>query len=228
MADSQLLQTRPLEPDEKFRFRCGPDLSCFTECCSRIDLALSPYDALRMRRGLGVDAAEFLDRYTVVEKEDEAAFPQVYLALVDDRRYSCPFVSARGCSIYPDRPGACRTYPLGRGARLRADGTVDDFYVMITEEHCRGFTEPREQTGTAWLADQELQLYNDFNDLTLRLLQHPRIRAGFRPEPGFQERFLQLLYAPESLRRERPDAPAGQEQLLRLVHELLYDELSRA
>jgi Fe-S-cluster containining protein len=228
MADGPLLQTRPLEPDEKFRFRCGPELSCFTDCCSQIDLALSPYDVLRLRRGLGLDAAEFLDRYAVVEKEEGAAFPQVYLALVDDERYSCPFVTPRGCAVYHDRPGACRTYPLGRGARRRQDGTVDDFYVVISETHCRGFDETQEQTSAAWLADQELHPYNEFNDLTLQLLQHPRIREGFRPDLGLQERFLQLLYDPDSLRRERPDAHPDQERLLRLAHELLYDELSRA
>lgn len=226
MVDDSLLQTRPLERDEEFRFRCGPGLSCFTDCCSQIDLALSPYDVLRLRQGLGVGATEFLDRYVVVEKEEETAFPQAYLALVDDERCSCPFVTSRGCSIYQDRPGACRTYPLGRGARRTDDGTVSDFYVLIGEAHCRGFNENQTQTSAAWLADQGLQPYNEFNDLTLQLLQHPRIRAGFRPDNGLVERFLRLLYDPLSLRLERPGAPADEEQLLRLAHEILSDELS--
>ncbi|HSH12688.1 MAG TPA: YkgJ family cysteine cluster protein, partial [Desulfurivibrionaceae bacterium] len=187
-------RVKNLDRDEPFAFRCGPDLLCFTDCCRQLDLALSPYDLLRLRRTLGTSGAEFLDRYAVIEKNDEDAFPQVYLGMVDDGLASCPFVSVRGCTVYADRPGACRTYPLGRGARLGQDGKPDDFYVVLNEAHCLGFAEKSPQTVITWLADQELANYNEFNDLTMRILHHPRVRAGYRPSGAQQERYLEVLY----------------------------------
>lgn len=218
-------RVRHLEPGEEFRFRCGPDRPCFTDCCRQLDLALSPYDVLRLRRALGLSSGEFLERYVVVEKNDDEAFPQVYLAMVDDGRASCPFVSPAGCAVYLDRPGACRTYPLGRGASRGEDGQVNDFYVVLTEDHCRGFEAGDRQTSAAWLADQELAPYNEFNDLLLAILQHPRIKAGFRPDERQLERYLQVLYDLDRLRQELPAPPDDDEQLLRLGHSLIEHEL---
>jgi len=225
MAAGPFPQSRRLEPDEKFRFRCGPDLSCFTDCCRQLDLALTPYDVLRLRRSLNLGSGEFLERYVLVEKSEESPFPQVYLAMVDDGRASCPFVTSLGCTVYRDRPGACRTYPLGRGASLRRDGLVSDFYVILTEDHCRGFEQAEEQTGPLWLADQELADYNQFNDLLLRIIQHPRIKEGFRPGEHQLERYLEVLYDLDRLRAELDAPPADDEQLLRLACDLIEHEL---
>jgi Fe-S-cluster containining protein len=225
MAAAQTPRVQHLDRDKAFAFRCGPDLACFTECCRQLDLALTPYDVQRLRHALGLGWAEFLDRYAVVEANGESAFPQVYLSMVDDGRASCPFVNPEGCSVYADRPGACRTYPLGRGSRLGPDGRVDDFYVLVTEPHCRGFAESRTQTGREWLDDQELALYNEFNDLTMAVLQHPAVRAGFRPDARQRARFLELLYDPGRLRNARAPAGLDDELLLRRAHELLLEEL---
>lgn len=215
-------RVKNLDRDEPFAFRCGPDLHCFTDCCRQLDLALTPYDVLRLRRTLGASGAEFLDRYAVIEKNDEDTFPQVYLGMVDDGAASCPFVSAKGCTVYADRPGACRTYPLGRGARLGPDGQPDDFYVVLNEAHCRGFAEARPQTVLTWLADQELPPYNEFNDLTMRILHHPRIRGGFRPSADQLERYLEVLYG---LTGFAAPAGASDEQRLQQGLTLLADEL---
>ncbi|NTV13741.1 MAG: YkgJ family cysteine cluster protein [Desulfobulbaceae bacterium] len=183
-----------LDRDQPFAFRCDSGLSCFTDCCRQLELALTPYDVLRLSTHLGLSGGDFLERYALIEKNDQDAFPQVFLGMVDDGRSSCPFVSAAGCTVYPSRPGACRTYPLGRGARLAPDNRCDDFYVLVTEPHCRGFAGKHSQTVTAWLADQELAPYNAFNDLTMQILQHPQIRQGFRPDAEQQARYLEILY----------------------------------
>lgn len=183
-----------LDRNQPFTFRCGSGLACFTDCCRQLELALTPYDVLRLSETLKLSGGEFLEHYTVIEKSSEDAFPLVYLGMIDDGRASCPFVSATGCTVYQNRPGACRTYPLGRGARLGPDSLCDDFYVLVTEPHCRGFAEETTQTVSTWLADQELAPYNEFNDLTMQILQHPMIRAGFRPDAGQQERYLEVLY----------------------------------
>jgi len=40
-------------------------------------------------------------------------YPVILLQMRDNEKKSCPFVTAEGCSVYPDRPWACRMYPLG-------------------------------------------------------------------------------------------------------------------
>jgi Fe-S-cluster containining protein len=215
-------RVKNLDRDQPFQFRCGTDLACFTDCCRQLDLALTPYDVLRLGRNLRISGAEFLERYAVIEHEAGDAFPQVYLGMVDDGLASCPFVSVRGCTVYPDRPGACRTYPLGRGARLDPDGKPDDFYVVLSEPHCRGFAENNPQTVLTWLADQELAPYNQFNDMTMRILHHSQIRQGFRPTAAQQKRYLELLY---SLTGFATPLEASDEQRLRQGLTRLADEL---
>jgi len=222
MTNDQQARVRNLDRDQPFSFRCGADLACFTDCCRQLDLALTPYDVLRLRRTLRISGAEFLERYAIIEKTAENAFPQVYLGMIDDGLASCPFVGGRGCKVYADRPGACRTYPLGRGARLGPDGSPDDFYVLLNESHCRGFAEDSPQTVLTWLAEQELAPYNKFNDLTMRILQHHVLRQGFRPEAAQQERYLEVLY---KLTGFTASGQASDEELLRQGLALLADEL---
>ncbi len=94
--------------------------------------------------------------------------------MVDDGRASCPFVGNEGCRVYNDRPGACRTYPLGRGASLEAQGDKA-LHILIREPHCHGFAEEREQTLNQWQNDQDLQEYNRYNDEMLAVINHPAL-----------------------------------------------------
>lgn len=194
---------QPLQAEESFNFGCGPELSCFTECCRSLDLVLTPYDVLRLRRRLGLDSATFLDQYAVVEEREEEALPVVYLAMVDDGRASCPFVSAAGCTVYQDRPAACRAYPLGRGLRRRncGGGRVQELFVLVREEHCRGFAAGAKVTPAAWMADQGLEPYNQFSNALLDLLRHQRLQQGWQPTPAQREEYLETLYQLENFRR---------------------------
>jgi hypothetical protein len=183
---------RPLTPDETFRFSCHPGVACFTDCCRQLDLALTPYDVLRLSKHLGLAPSAFLDRYALIEQAEDGSFPLVFLGMVDDGRASCPFVTASGCSVYADRPGACRTYPLGRGAFTTPDGTRHEMHVLLTEPHCKGFSEGGQQDIAAWQKDQDLALYNAINDELLSILHHPRLKGGHQPEPREVEIFLSL------------------------------------
>ena len=48
----------PLEGN-RFRFRCHKEIPCFTECCAKLDLLLTPYDVLRIKNRLKIDSEEF-------------------------------------------------------------------------------------------------------------------------------------------------------------------------
>jgi uncharacterized protein len=66
---------------------------------------VGPYEALRLSRRLGISTTEFLPRYT-------EAGGTVLQTRADDR--SCVFLGPHGCTVHPDRPLACRLYPLAR------------------------------------------------------------------------------------------------------------------
>jgi len=180
-ATEPLCDVRTLAPGELFRFRCHEGLSCFTDCCRRLTLALTPYDTLRLKNRLGLASSVFLERYTTVEQHQDDIFPQVLLAMNDDSRANCPFVEPnRGCTVYPDRPGACRTYPLGRGVHRKESGDIHELWVLLNEPHCRGFDQGNSMSVASWVDDQELRAYNQANDAMLPLLQHQAVRQGWR------------------------------------------------
>ena len=190
---------RPLTPNETFRFRCHPGVACFTDCCRELELALSPYDVLRLSKHLGLAPSTFLDQYALIEQAEGNGFPQVFLCMVDDGRASCPFVTASGCRVYADRPGACRTYPLGRGAFTTPDGDRHEMHILLNEPHCKGFSEGDPQDITAWQKDQDLATYNAMNDELLGILHHPRLQDGYPPVELEEEIFL-LLYSLDTFR----------------------------
>lgn len=183
---------RPLAQDETFRFSCHPGVACFTDCCRQLDLALTPYDVLRLSKHLELPASTFLDRYVLIEHEESNTFPRIFLGMVDDGRASCPFVTATGCSVYADRPAACRTYPLGRGAFTTPNGEHHEMHVLLSEPHCKGFNEGEPQDITAWQKDQDLATYNCMNDELLSILHHPRLKDGHQPEAREIDIFLAL------------------------------------
>jgi uncharacterized protein len=159
-----------LKPNESFCFACHPQVTCFNQCCADLDLVLHPYDVLRLRRSLKLGDRQFIERFTEAEVARGTGFPQISLKMGNDQKTSCPFVSEQGCTVYADRPGACRIYPLGRGAGLDQDGKVDVQYVTLKEDHCLGFSTDKKWTIDSWLDDQGLSEYLDFNDRHMKLM----------------------------------------------------------
>ena len=200
-----MIPARPLAPGETFAFRCHPGVPCFNACCRDLELALTPYDVLQLAQGIGVPPSDFLNRYAVIEADDTTCFPRVYLGMVDDGQASCPFVSPAGCQVYAHRPGACRTYPMGRGASLGAPGAPPMVqHILVTESHCHGFGEGSPVTADDWAKDQGLAPYQAAADLLLPLLQHARVRQGFRPTARQRDLFIAALYTPDLCRPPGP------------------------
>lgn len=180
--------------DEAFCFSCHPKVRCFTDCCRQLELALTPYDVLRLKRKTELDSSSFLDRYVIREQESADAFPRFYLTMVDDGHASCVFVDETGCTVYSGRPGACRTYPMGRAAIREADNSLTEFFVLLREPHCHGFAEKDSQTAIKYCNNQGLEEYNSFNDKVALLLQHDKIRTGMQLSNSQTEYFVLALY----------------------------------
>ncbi len=152
--------------DSKFKFRCHKDIGCFNKCCTRVDIILTPYDILRMKKSLGISSEEFLEKYTYTHYDEKSSHPYAMLKMIDDNEGKCPFVAPSGCSIYEDRPSTCRYYPVGQGIMIsgkETDHVKEEFFFFIREPGCLGYNEEKEWTIGTWRVDQGVNLYDDIN-----------------------------------------------------------------
>ncbi|MCJ7685460.1 MAG: YkgJ family cysteine cluster protein, partial [Desulfobacteraceae bacterium] len=133
-----------------FSFSCHNRLSCFNSCCRNKHLPLTPYDILRIRRTLNLHSDDFLERYTLYRLDPNSGFPILSIKM-GDKEGLCPFVGLHGCTIYNDRPTACRLYPLGRSSGISRGGTArEEFFYLLDTPGCKGVTEKRVQNVEAW------------------------------------------------------------------------------
>jgi len=189
----------PIDKKETFVFSCHPGITCFTECCRNLELSLSPYDVLRLKKTLGITSQQFIDEYAVVEFTKEDLHPKVYLGMVDDGQVSCPFVDKHGCLVYKDRPGACRTYPLGRGAYQYSEG-LREVFVLLHEPHCQGFAQKTSYTVQSWYADQGILEYNTHNDILLPIFNSHFFNERIRLTEKQADLFILALYNVDQFR----------------------------
>ncbi|MEW6615149.1 MAG: YkgJ family cysteine cluster protein [Thermodesulfobacteriota bacterium] len=153
--------------DSKFNFVCHSDMSCFTGCCSRTSIILTPYDVVRIKNRLGISSGDFLEKYTYTYIDEANSHPYAVLkTMEDDKEVGCPFVSSEGCTIYEDRPSNCRYYPVGQGLMISGsdEGPVkEEFYFFIRDPNCLGYQGDKEWTIGSWRIDQGADLYDEMN-----------------------------------------------------------------
>jgi len=177
-----------------FCFACHPGVPCFNQCCRRLNLVLTPYDVLRLKARLGLESGDFIERYTVVAS-GQNGWPLPRLAMREDAEGTCPFLADQGCGVYADRPGACRTYPLGRATKGgSAAGVQEEGWFLVREAHCRGFEQGPCWTPAAWTQDQGLAAYNAANDLFLPLVTRQAPAADAAQAQKKMQMFFMACY----------------------------------
>ncbi len=157
------VQPHELRLDDSFQFDCHPGISCFNACCKSIDIQLMPYDIVRLKRRLGMDSKEFVARHTVPFEMDHHGMPGLKL-LTKPGSTECVFLTEEGCSVYEDRPTACRYYALGSmGVRKKDSGRVEDVFFVVKEDHCKGHFEAKTQTVREYRQEQGVDVYDVMN-----------------------------------------------------------------
>ena len=157
---------RPVTPHmldgaKVIHFRCHRSVSCWNACCSNIDIPLTPYDILRLKKRLDISSTEFLEQYTDPFEMEKDGIAGVKLKPVEGGT-ACRFMKAEGCGVYEDRPTACRYYPVALLSMRRQDEYVDrESYALVREPHCLGHLEPRSQTIDEYRAEQGLPEYDE-------------------------------------------------------------------
>ncbi|MCK5162507.1 MAG: YkgJ family cysteine cluster protein [Desulfobacula sp.] len=161
----------PVSPQNLMNFNCHYKNECFNDCCRDLNQALTPYDVLRLKNNLGMSSPDFLKTYTSLHYGPGSGLPVIEFKPNPATGYACPFVTADGCSVYEDRPGSCRMYPLARAiARSRQTGEITEYFALIEEPHCKGFGKKTGQTVKEWLKGQNVDKYNEENDKLMELI----------------------------------------------------------
>lgn len=166
-----------LEHDDTISFACHYGLPCFTRCCRDVNIYLTPYDVLRMRKALEMNSSEFLSLYTHSFLANVTHIPVVQLRM-DPNSLNCVFVTDEGCCIYDDRPWACRMYPLDINPKKL--GT----YKLIAASHkCLGLKEHTSWTVDEWLSSQGIEPYEEMEKLYQSIMPKG-FTPGGRMDPG--------------------------------------------
>lgn len=195
LKESILKEYPRLSKDSEFQFSCRKDAPCFNDCCGDVNIFLTPYDVLRLKQRLGISSGEFLAKYTISPFDENLKYPVVLLKMSDNEKKNCQFVSDDGCTVYEDRPWACRMYPLGMASPGKDSKELnEEFYFLLKESICKGFVYDQKWTIREWLKDQGIDDYNangeDFKELTT----HKFFSEGGNLPPQKIEMFFMVCY----------------------------------
>ncbi len=149
-----------LEEGDTFSFHCHPGLSCFNWCCRNLNLFLYPYDLLRLKQRLGITSDQFVDQYVDIVLRPSSHFPEVLLRMAENDEKTCPFLTDQGCSVYPDRPDTCRSFPVERGSLYDENAKKPKpIHFFRPPDFCLGQHEDKTWTIETWDEDQDARSY---------------------------------------------------------------------
>jgi hypothetical protein len=125
----------------------------------------------------------------------------VKLKMNEDEGKTCPFVTEKGCSIYEDRPSACRLYPIGRAFTM-VDGEENarEKFFVVDESHCLGFQEQKPWDLDDWLGHEGVSEYNVMNDQWLKIITSSK---GLGTENDMTRKFQVFFMASYNLDKFR-------------------------
>ena len=197
----------PVQPvrfkaSDSFCFSCHKGVSCWNECCHDTDITLTPYDNLRLSRHFETRPADILRLFTAPAVHDKSSLPVPKLRMMEppagETRKACVFLDETdGCTVYEHRPAACRYYPLGLAAvKMKGHEEPEDFYFLVREPHCQGHKEKKEQTVTAFRAEQGVEPYDEANRgwiyILMKLASWKSLGGPWGKEP--EERVKRMFY----------------------------------
>jgi Fe-S-cluster containining protein len=148
-----------------------------------------------LKNNLGITSGEFLSKYTISPFDENLKYPIVMLKMNDDEKKSCQFVGKDGCRVYPDRPWACRMYPLGLASPKDGTDQLDgEFFFLLQESVCKGFGEKKRWTVEEWIKDQGIEEYNEFGELFKEITLHEYLSRHEGIAPDKIEMFFTAAY----------------------------------
>ena len=198
-----LRDKRKLAADERFGFSCHSGVPCFNTCCADVNIVLTPIDVLRLSRKLGLTTTDFLDRHALVPITKELELPIVMLKMGAEPDKKCSFVGPDGCTVYEDRPWACRMYPVGSAIPpARAGEEPEPLFFIFEDDHCKGRFQPdcKQWTAQSWRSDQGLEAQDELETGFRDLVSHPWFIGGRTLDPKRMHMFYTACYDLDNFR----------------------------
>lgn len=150
-----------VDGSHQIQFSCHKGIGCWNACCANIDISLTPYDIIRLKKHLGITSTEFLREYTVPYEMEKDGIAGVKFRPVDNGT-ACRFMKPEGCAVYADRPTACRYYPVALLSMRKQDEYTDtQSYALVKEDHCKGHEVARTLTIDAYRKEQGVEEYDE-------------------------------------------------------------------
>jgi uncharacterized protein len=146
---------------KEIQFSCHKGIGCWNACCANIDISLTPYDIVRLKKRLGISSTEFLREYTVPYEMEKDGIAGVKFRPVENGT-ACRFMRPEGCAVYEDRPTACRYYPVALLSMRKQDEYTDSqSYAIVKEPHCKGHEVNRRLTIADFRREQGVEQYDE-------------------------------------------------------------------
>ncbi len=149
------------DDNKEIQFSCHQGIGCWNACCANIDISLTPYDIVRLKKWLGISSTEFLREYTVPYEMEKDGIAGVKFRPIENGT-ACRFMRPEGCAVYEDRPTACRYYPVALLSMRKQDEYTDtQSYAIVQEAHCKGHEVNRRLTIADYRREQGVEEYDE-------------------------------------------------------------------
>lgn len=151
-----------LDSNDEFEFTCDQCGKC---CRNREDIILTPFDLYHLVRATGKNVKEVIAKYGNAYIGPSSNLPLIQLKYREepDGSTTCYFLGKRDgkyiCRVHEDKPGVCRTFPLGKIATYIDNNNETDlspkyFRHQITgKEECAGSDRSKKEHITQRVVD---------------------------------------------------------------------------
>ncbi|MCB0346284.1 MAG: YkgJ family cysteine cluster protein [Bdellovibrionales bacterium] len=156
--------------NDNFSYTCN---RC-TLCCYAYTVRVNPYEIARLANYLGKSTSEVIAQHTQSEG----------IELRREKNGACNFLQADGCSVHPDRPLACRLYPLGRHTNEKSEET---FSQLTLQKGSKGEFSGEVRTVGEFLEGQGAEPYirmaDRYNALVSKIVANGALEGASEYEP---------------------------------------------
>ena len=203
-----------LNENDEFEFACDQCGKC---CRNREDIIITPFDLYHLVRATGKNVSEVVSRYGNMYIGENSHLPLIQLRYRQefDGSTTCYFLGRRDgkyiCRVHEDKPGVCRSFPLGKMAPFKKDQAEKaDFEPKYFRQEpsgkgeCVGSDRAKEQhvmqRVVDWvggkekkrLSDRYSSLFNRFMEEFIKAFDEKKLN---KREPGLQKVYYDMLGA---------------------------------
>jgi Fe-S-cluster containining protein len=132
----------------------------------------------------------------------DTGLPVVVLKMREDEEKNCPFLTSSGCALYPDRPWACRIYPLQPESTTLTEKAGQG---VLFGDGCSLLSRASFRTESVslsdWVEEQGIPVYHEMEALFKTLVTNERLTKEKITNKKIQEMIFMACYDLDRFRR---------------------------